>query len=522
MKPVQRWIFLGMLFVMMVFFLSWYMTMWRSITVVDENDREEETVKRRFGSLDISPESVSVTMGHSEHEHTTATESISTKVTSKMTSALLTETTALLKTKAKTPAIVKTLAPPGRGWDSGSFCDTFLHRTFQEIVPVCAAKGTKHSSITCRRTPLSTRMVECSISNVLVRPQKLYSAMTSDHIPNSNAIELLDSDETECISPDTNKLHRTTEGGDHVRLMVEESLKQSSHPKRSDCKRWVNETTVMFQGNNVHVYFEVLVWFNAFKVLMDQGMQEPYKVMRVAAHNFQYLFGDYEKLLFPGIEFVHDILEETVCFRKLILPPGCFASLLFRCKMEADVRGKCFSCNGKDRPSTAISIFRSQALKACSLDDSTYNSGYRNPQRIVVILRKQYNRHPADKPENFRRAISNSQQLIEELRKIVPNVDSFHGEDLSMCEQIKLTHSADIFIGVHGAGLVHAWWLRDSALLFELVPSDQLGNPTFHMLTTLAGRNYKGYHLNQMGSASITVNIKDIVSTLANIIHNGL
>ena len=251
-------------------------------------------------------------------------------------------------------------------------------------------------------------------------------------------------------------------------------------------------------------------------------MQEPYKVMRVAAHDFQYLFSDYEKLLFPGIEFVHDIPEETVCFKKLILPPGCFASLLFRCKMEADVRGKCFNCNGKDRPSTAINIFRLQAVKACSLDDSTYDSGYRNPQKIVVILRKQYKRHPADKPENFRRSLANGQQLIEELGKIVPNVASFHGEDLTMCEQIKLVHSADIFIGVHGAGLVHAWWLRDSALLFELVPSDQLGNPTFHMLTTLAGRNYKGYRLNLMGSASITVDIKDIINTLTNIIHNGL
>ena len=223
-------------------------------------NEEEETAKRFFGSLDVSPGRVSVTMGHTEHEETT--ESVRTPDTSKVTS----ETTAS-PTTAKTPATVKTLAPPsGHGWDSGSFCDTFLHRTFQEIVPVCMAKGTKHSSITCRRTPLSTRMAECSISDVLIRPQKLYSAMTSDHIQNSNAIELLDSDETECSSPDTSKLHRTTEAGDHVRLMVEESLKQSLHVKRSDCKRWVNETTIMFQGNNVHIYFEVLVWYNTSKL----------------------------------------------------------------------------------------------------------------------------------------------------------------------------------------------------------------------------------------------------------------
>ena len=64
-----------------------------------------------------------------------------------------------------------------------------------------------------------------------------------------------------------------------------------------------------------------------------------------------------------------------------------------------------------------------------------------------------------------------------------------------MCEQIQLAHTADDLVGVHGAGLVHLWWLQDHALMFEIVPRTQLGNPTFKMLSTLTGRRYYEYRI---------------------------
>ena len=102
------------------------------------------------------------------------------------------------------------------------------------------------------------------------------------------------------------------------------------------------------------------------------------------------------------------------------------------------------------------------------------------------------------------------------------NVISFHGEDLPVCDQIHLVHSADIFIGMHGAGLVHAWWLQDNAMLFEIVPSNQTGNPTFKMLTRLAGINYKEFFIGYSGSGSSNVDVNSLIRSLQSTIQNGI
>ena len=409
-----------------------------------------------------------------------------------------------------------------RGWDDGSFCDQLLHNTFSQLVPVC--ESGEQSAIICKRTPKSTRMIQCTMRNVLIRPKKLYNGMVSDHIVNSEGIELLADDSVSCKSPSTNRVHRTTENNDHTTMMVEESLRRPPTLKSSDCQRWINEPTFLYQGVNVHVYFEFLALYNIYKSILDQGNIGSYKVMRIASGGFTYLFGDYEKLLFPGIEFVKNMTQESVCFKKLILPPRGFASLIFRCKMESDIRSQCFQCNGKGRPGTAIRSFRTHALKACSLDDAASPiSGYRNPKKIAIILRKQYHRFPGDNPHKFTRVLSNSDELLAELKaKFKATVVSFHGEDLSMCEQMRTVHDADILIGVHGAGLVHAWWLQDNALLFEIEPYDQSGNPSFRMLTTLAGINYKSFSLSQSSQPQISLDVKKFVEALDGAIKNGV
>ena len=63
-------------------------------------------------------------------------------------------------------------------------------------------------------------------------------------------------------------------------------------------------------------------------------------------------------------------------------------------------------------------------------------------------------------------------------------------EDLGICSQVELAHSADVLIGVHGAGLVHLWWLRNESLIYEVEPLSQILNPTFSMLAELSGHRY--------------------------------
>ena len=415
-----------------------------------------------------------------------------------------------------------------RGWDNGSFCDKLLHNTFSQLVPVCeVTHHSEQSAIMCKKNPRATSMIQCSLTNVLIRPKKLFKAIASEsgNVINSEGIELLLSDSISCKSPKMNGIYSTTESNDHVRKMVEESVRHPARAKSTDCHRWINETTFLYLGMNVHVYFEFIALYNAYKSILDEGDIGSYKVLRVAQHTFDFVFADFEKLLFPGIEFVQNMTEESVCFKRLVLPPRCYSSLIFVCKMNVKIRDQCFHCDGKGLPGTAFRSFRTQVLKACSLNDAMSPiTGYQNPKKIAVILRKSYQRYAGDQRTRYDRVLSNNNELLTELkaRFINTNVVSFHGEDLSVCEQIRMVHDADIFIGVHGAGLVHAWWLQDNALLIEIVPSDEISNPTFKMLTTLVGIHYKGYRISQGSNRKITLDVKSFIKALNRIIRNGL
>ena len=87
-----------------------------------------------------------------------------------------------------------------------------------------------------------------------------------------------------------------------------------------------------------------------------------------------------------------------------------------------------------------------------------------------------------------------------------------------MCEQVKLVHDADILIGMHGAGLVHVWWLHKNALLFEIVPKEKVDNQTFKMISILAGVNYKGYYFKQMGNHYVTLYLNDLINKMTDVI----
>ena len=56
---------------------------------------------------------------------------------------------------------------------------------------------------------------------------------------------------------------------------------------------------------------------------------------------------------------------------------------------------------------------------------------------------------------------------------------SVYMEEMDICDQVRVAHSADILIGVHGTGLVHSWWMRDSGVLLELVSLTKLDRPTY-------------------------------------------
>ena len=116
------------------------------------------------------------------------------------------------------------------------------------------------------------------------------------------------------------------------------------------------------------------------------------------------------------------------------------------------------------------------------------------PLKVVVIKRTPYLRHGMDHLHSFQRLLANEAELILALEQNIPrgllNVTSVYMEELDICDQVKVAYSADFLIGVHGAGLVHSWWMRESGVLLELIPQSKLNRPTFKILSGLIGRKY--------------------------------
>ena len=411
------------------------------------------------------------------------------------------------------------------GYASDSFCDNFLHKTSEKFLPVCAANNDAlwNSIIACYKPANSHRTIECAVNNILIHPKQLLLAVNTKTVPQSAVAKLLVNKSSSCNTVQRFKWHlpRTK----FVEPLITAAVHSLTHYSPEICERWISDTTILFKGCNNHVYFEFLLWYGVFKAIIDHNLQEAFQVIRCKGENFTYYpaFAEFEKLLFPNIMFMEDLQEKSICFKKLIILPEHFDSLLYRCKMESDILEKCYQCNGKDRSGTIIDMYRSHVLRTCSVDDSVQVSGYRSPQKIVYLRRKQYLRRPNDAAGKFHRMVSNADQMLAELSATFnTTVTYFYGEDHSVCEQIQLVHDADILIGVHGAGLIHAWWLQKDALLFEIVPEEKADNPAFKMISTLAGVNYRGYYLKQTGKHHITLNINDLINNLSDAIQNGV
>ena len=406
-------------------------------------------------------------------------------------------------------------------WKPDTFCDNFIGHTFRENVPMCGATVSSSDSVKCLRNPQSTLMIRCTVENLAIDPKRLHDKFydcEKCNLAGLNAAWLL-SDKSTCPSPSSTSLERTTEDGDYQRRLMKEIIRTNQKPS-SDCKRWVNETAYILTTHPYHIFFRFYSYFNLHKTLLDtsQSSNEEFVIVRISDKN-NYMIPEYEKRLFPELVTLNQLHDVTTCFKKVVFSPWTYSCVMFRCKMEGSTRGPCLDCNGRHLYGTDLMSFRIRAISACSLEDEDPTErAKRELKSLVIVLRKPYHRWDGDFDANFQRVLSNSGELIAGLKQAFPstNVTAVYMEKVPVCEQIRLAHNADVLMGVHGAGLVHLWWLQEDALLFELVPYSQAGNPSFKTLARLSGRSYHGYSIS--GSTyQVSANTQDIVNKLKSV-----
>ena len=399
----------------------------------------------------------------------------------------------------------------GKLWDKSSFCHKFLIDTFQNVVHACSNDGqgaNEAESIICRGNDNDpTHMLTCTLRNLVVQPKVLYESIETHSLKES--LFLINDQDTFCAKPTLQFVSKKLEKDDYQLKMLTKLT--SAQPKPSAlCDVWINKTAIFFINEKYHIYFRLIEYYSVHKALWDLNVNDgDYVVVRIST-NEGMMFPEFDDALFPGALNLLDLPQDAnVCFKKVVTVPRCFSSVPFRSKMNGLIRNKCFECSGQGLTASPFYTFRGRVLKACNLSDEQPKN--RNGT-IVVISRKPYVRYPSDQFKRFERVLSNEDKLVFELKRNFPlsNVSVIHLEALPICEQIRYAHSADVLLGVHGAGLVHFWWLRENSLALELEPSFEVGNPTFRMLTTLSGRRYRNTRISGH-MKSVTVDIDKVV-----------
>lgn len=381
-------------------------------------------------------------------------------------------------------------------------CNDYFGKQYTEKLSVCSMPNTAESII-CEKNAVSTMMAKCTVHGFvldkfsMIRPQP---KLKTDVIK----VRQVERERQKCHAPSLSELYRFTEETDHVRHLVKKIL-QRKPLRLSECKVTLKETIYFFGGDH-HIYFRFLGWYNLFKsVYYDQSKK--YKIIRFTEDPN---FADVEKRIFPALIPLTHLKNYPVCIDKAVLVPRSFASTPFRCKME--LLGFCSDCLLSDFDEPTFLMFRKAMLEACSIDARSGN--FSSTRNMLVILRKPYKRYDNDVARNFERVMTNEAELLRALRLNFPtfNILPVYMEDMTLCEQISVSASANVFVGVHGAGMSHLWWTPKGATILELMPDYKSGKPSFEILSRLIKAKY--IKLIVAGEQEITVDVNEVIDTL--------
>ena len=400
----------------------------------------------------------------------------------------------------------------GKEWPSG-VCRDFVGNTYKLETTVCPR-------ITCYGSSYSESTGTCTLKGVAVKPQRLNTFLKQINVKGATSAQAImlrsqsawlvgDEGYETCQTPSFDEMDEFLEPLDYVKTFVKlVSLKVPM----SQCERWVKGTTFFYVGMESHIYFKFLGWFNVYQSLLAHNKLTNYTIVRLPEGNNSFLFPEFEKNLFSNVIHLQDFNDDVVCFEDLVLVPWAYGAAAFRCRIEKKLKRKCLECNGKGIDN-AYKTFRSKVLTACGLEEN-FNRDPNLQKKILVIERKQYNRRIGDDAKVFTRVWINSQDLINDMRKKYPhyNVTGIYAEELTLCQQIQHAHSADILIGMHGAGMVHVWWTKEDATIIEIMPKSQRGNIAFKSLSTYLGQTYKQFtKVSEKKDNTVTVNIGELL-----------
>ena len=447
-----------------------------------------------------------------------------------------------------------------------------------EPIAVCGSPVHRTHSIKCYKSSIyfpppaksmlginstsSVINVTCTLENFAVSPirgnHKINKYLRSSSFYRKGAtglysshLNLLSFDQSnlQCPVPTLKGLELSLKNDDVTRRFVVQTLR-SKAVDPSICESWVNETAYFYVNvEPYNIYFIFLRYYNIYHSVMrtmnkssgNIDDDHPRIIRFDGVPNLK--FKDFEDRFFSQLTSTPQKLNfsQTVCFRKIILVPRSYNSLQFQCVERKDVRNLFMSCSTylfeQARINGGVSSlleFRTKVFDACGItSDSINNPLLSHPKQMLFIQRKPYVRNgPKNiRPSSIQRELSNEAELLSMLAESFPslqiNITAVSMETFDICTQIRMANSADILMGVHGAGLVHLWWMKEDGWVLELVPKKKENKafmrPTYKVLSAMLGRNYHDVPSLDRGIRHdlVSADVNAVVKTLRTVLEHN-
>jgi len=354
--------------------------------------------------------------------------------------------------------------------------------------------------------------VKCKFRDVVIFPD-------SSHAKPS--LGLITDRQPACLQPNWEAVNHSTSSNGPFRQALVTAFSQVQADD-SICKGWEYRTVFVFLGDQPqHIFFRVASYLNLLQAIKGEGLSEgDYAIVRLRhPSNMDYRYSDWEKKLFPRLQTLQEFAGgHATCLKHAVLVPFAFASMVFQCKMLANLRRECQKCSASSGGSwESLLELRRMVLSSCGVAEADACSRPNRTVRVGVILRKPYRRWHTETMKGFQRVLANEEELTGGVRAAVPDasVATARPEALHICEQVRFAAESDILLGVHGSGMVHLMWTGRHAVVVEMNPPNQLGNPTFRMLSSLVGRRYESVMARQRNQQLVEANVAGTARAVA-------
>jgi glycoprotein 2-beta-D-xylosyltransferase len=237
--------------------------------------------------------------------------------------------------------------------------------------------------------------------------------------------------------------------------------------------------------------------------------------------------------LFPDhpILWLRDIANRSVCFRDVVLVHAGYSSPLSVFIFDPPP----ISC----APNYFVKDFANFILRAYGLEHLRPPSHAGAPLRVVLELREPRRTHPRQRTPTVARRIANAASVVEafgaavggwgqkgEGGAVVRSVEFLpvRFSDLPFVEQLHIARSADVLVGLHGAGLSHALFLDEGAALVEIVPVGFSAHAHFRTFAEWGGAKYRPFYLQgdaeepkggyELPAAQVVSHVREVVREL--------